>query len=177
MCREHFFTTARVVRQAYPACVSHPLSQADFDAIYARVPRLTVELVMVEPDGVVLTRRAIPPGQGLWHLPGATVRFGETLAETARRVSREETGVEVEGLEQLGIVEYVFPDYEHRPVSVVYLAQPVSRCYRCDQNATDVRAFRVPDQIVEIAAIPQHRAFLLEHAEVISRRVRLLERL
>lgn len=127
---------------------------------------------MVEPDGVVLTRRAIPPCQGLWHLPGATVRFGEALEDTARRVAREETGVEVKGLEQLGIVEYVFPDYAHRPVSVLYLAQPVSRRYCCDQNATDVRAFRVPDEIVEVDAIPQHRGFLLEHAEVIRRRVR-----
>lgn len=126
---------------------------------------------MVEPGGVVLTRRSISPGAGLWHLPGVTLRFGETLAEAAHRVALDETGVEVEGLQQLGVVEYVFPNYAHRPVSVVYLAQPISRHYRCDETATDVRAFQVPKQLIEIDMIVQHRAFLLEHIEVISRRV------
>lgn len=149
--------------------MTHTLSQAEFDAIYSRVPRLCVEIVMVEPGGVVLTRRSIPPGEGLWHLPGGTLRFGETLVEAARRVALDETGVEVKCLQQLGVVEYVFPNYAHRPVSVVYLAQPIGRHYRCDETATDVRAFQIPDQLIEIDVIVQHRAFLLEHAEVISR--------
>jgi ADP-ribose pyrophosphatase YjhB (NUDIX family) len=157
--------------------MTHPFSQAEFDAIYSCVPRLCVEIVMVEPGGVVLTRRSIPPGEGLWHLPGATVRFGETLAQTARRVALDETGVEIECLEQLGVVEYVFPNYAHRPVAVVYLAQPIGRRYRCDETATDVRAFQVPDQLIEIDVIVQHRAFLLEHAEVINRRVRAVKAL
>ena len=152
--------------------MGHPLSQADFDSIYARVPRLCAELVMVEPGGVVLTKRAIAPGAGLWHLPGGTVRFGETLVEAACRVAREETGVEVEHLEQLGVVEYVFPNYAHRPVSVVFLAQVTSTRYRHDATATDVRAFQVPDRLIAIDVIEQHRTFVLEHIEVINRRVR-----
>lgn len=150
----------------------HPLSQAEFDAIYSRVPRLCAELVMVEPGGVVFTKRSISPGAGLWHLPGGTVRFGETLVEAARRVALEETGVAVEHLQQLGVVEYVFPNYAHRPVSVVFLAQPIGKQYRCDETATDVRAFQVPAQLSEIDIIEQHRVFVLEHAEVINRRVR-----
>jgi len=51
----------------------HPLSQTEFDTIYARVPRLCVEVIMVEPDGVVLTKRSIEPGAGLWHIPGAAL--------------------------------------------------------------------------------------------------------
>lgn len=126
---------------------------------------------MVEPGGVVFTKRSIAPGAGLWHLPGGTLRFGETLVEAARRVALEETGVEIEALQQLGVVEYVFPNYAHRPVSVVFLAQPISRQYRCDETATDVCAFHVPDQLTEIDVIEQHRAFLLEHAQVINRHV------
>ena len=148
--------------------MTHPLSQAEYDAIYSRVPRLCVELVMVEHSGVVLTKRSVPPGEGLWHLPGATVRHGETLVETARRVALTETGVEIEGLQQLGVVEYVFPNYAHRPVSVLYLVRPIGQNYRCDETATDVRAFQVPDRLAEVDVIPQHRALLLEHAEIIK---------
>lgn len=155
--------------------MTHPLSQADFDSIYARVPRLCVELVMVEPGGVVLTKRSIPPGEGMWHLPGGTVRFGETLAEAARRVALDETGVSIELQHQLGVLEYVFPDYVQRPVGVVYFAHPLSSDYRCDAYATDVRAFQVSDPILEVQGmvIEQHRAFLLTHAEAIHKVSRL----
>lgn len=153
--------------------MTHPLSQTEFDAIYSRVPRLCVDIVMVEPDGVVLTKRSIEPGRGLWHLPGGTLRFGETLVEAVRRVALDETGVEVECLQQLGVVEYVFANYAHWPVGVAYLAQPINRNYHCDETATDVRAFQVPDQLIEIEVITQHREFLLEHAEVIGRHARL----
>jgi ADP-ribose pyrophosphatase YjhB (NUDIX family) len=147
----------------------HPLSQADFDSIYARVPRLCVEVIMVEPDGVVLTKRAIAPGAGLWHIPGATLRFGETLADAAHRVAQEECGVAIEGLEQLGVVEYVFAEYPQWPVSVVYLARPLTRRYRHDRAATDVHAFKVPDGVAQLAIIEQHRTLLLEHAARIGR--------
>lgn len=152
--------------------MTHPLSQSEFDAIYSRVPRLCVELVMVEPGGVVLTKRSISPGEGLWHLPGGTLRFGETLVEAARRVALDETGVEVKCLQQLGVIEYVFPNYAHWPVGVVFLAKPIARHYRCDETATDVRAFQVPDQLIDIEVIGQHRTFLLDNAEVIDRCVR-----
>ena len=41
--------------------MSHPFTQAEFDAIYARVPRLTVEVVLRGPRGVFLTRRSAGP--------------------------------------------------------------------------------------------------------------------
>lgn len=148
--------------------MTHPLSQTEYDAIYSRVPRLCVELVMVEPAGVVLTQRAVPPGEGLWHLPGGTVQHGEMLVEAARRVALDETGVQIQIVQQLGVAEYAFPNYAHRPVSVVYLARPIVQNYRCDETATDVRAFSVPDQLAGISMIAQHRAFLLEHAEIIK---------
>lgn len=150
----------------------HPLSQAEFDTIYGRVPRLCVEIIMVEPDGVVLTKRAITPGEGLWHIPGATLRFGETLVDAARRVAQEECHVAIDDLEQLGVVEYVFEGYPQRPVSVLYLAKPLTRRYRHDRTATDVRPFKVPEGVVQLAIIEQHRALLLEHAARIEQRMR-----
>ena len=84
----------------------HPLSRAEFDAVYARVPRLTVEVVLRGDAGVVLTRRAIEPARGLWHLPGGTVHFGETVTAAVRRVARAELGVDVVVGELLGWIEY-----------------------------------------------------------------------
>jgi ADP-ribose pyrophosphatase YjhB (NUDIX family) len=85
---------------------SHPFTQADFDAIYSLVPRLTVEVVLRGPRGVFLTRRSAGPCRGLWHIPGGTVRFAEPLADAVARVAFAETGVTVTGTRPLGPIEY-----------------------------------------------------------------------
>lgn len=85
-----------------------PLPQAEYERIYSRVPRLTVEVVVTggAGEGVLLALRSSGPCRGLWHLPGGTVRYGEPLVEAVHRVARTELGVEV-GIDRvLGYVEY-----------------------------------------------------------------------
>jgi len=53
------------------------LPQAEYESIYAKVPRRTVELVIVSSKRILLSRRQTGPCAGLWHIPGGTVRFGE----------------------------------------------------------------------------------------------------
>ena len=86
---------------------AHPLSPAEFDAIYSQVPRLTVEIIVRDSNGsVFLTKRAIPPCAGQWHLPGGTVRFAEPLLEAVRRIARHELGIEVRDARGNGYIEY-----------------------------------------------------------------------
>ncbi len=47
---------------------------------------------------------------GWWGLPGGLLEIGETFQECARREAREETGLEVEPIELLGV--YAGPQYE-----------------------------------------------------------------
>ena len=83
-----------------------PLPQSDFQEIYARVPRLTVEVVIVSTSGVMLALRREGPCGGLWHIPGGTVRFGEPLTDAVERVAEQELGVEVVTDDLLGYIEY-----------------------------------------------------------------------
>jgi ADP-ribose pyrophosphatase YjhB (NUDIX family) len=79
-----------------------PLPQEEFDAIFSRVPRLTVELVLAfaERGGVLLQLRDTGPCKGLWSLPGGTVRFGEPVRDAVKRVARDELGVSIKVDEQ-----------------------------------------------------------------------------
>jgi 8-oxo-dGTP diphosphatase len=54
---------------------------------------------------ILVVRRARPPSEGLWSIPGGRVEPGETLAEAARREVREETGLDVDVQEILGHVD------------------------------------------------------------------------
>src|SRR5947209_6405839 len=98
------------------------LPKADFDAIYSRVPRLSVEVVITSPErGVLLLLRNIPPNVGAWHIPGGTVLFGEPAVETVKRVARDELGADVTVGELLGYIEYP-SHYENGLDSPVWLA-------------------------------------------------------
>jgi len=84
----------------------HPLAQEEFRYIFSKVPRLTVEVVIRSSDGVLLTLRRIEPCEGLWHLPGGTVHFGEKLTEAVQRIAKREVGLAVGAMKLLGYIEY-----------------------------------------------------------------------
>ena len=76
---------------------------------YPQAPVAAVGAVVIEGDAVLLIKRAFPPRQGEWSLPGGQLELGESLADGVRREVREETGLEVE----VGPVVEVF-DRVHR---------------------------------------------------------------
>ncbi len=45
---------------------------------------------------MLIVRRAQPPANGLYTLPGGVVEIGETLVDAVMREVREETGLEIE---------------------------------------------------------------------------------
>ena len=84
----------------------NPLTPEEFSFIYSKVPRLTVELIIKNKDGMLLTKRAIEPCIGQWHLPGGTVRFGESLVNAVKRIANRELGIEIIQTKNVGIIEY-----------------------------------------------------------------------
>ena len=105
------------------------LPKAEFDAIFSRVPRLCVEVVIATPQrGVLLMLRDIPPNVGAWHIPGGTVMFGERLTDAVRRVARDELGLEVTVGDLLGYIEYP-SHYENgldSPVGLAFATTPAA---------------------------------------------------
>jgi ADP-ribose pyrophosphatase YjhB (NUDIX family) len=134
----------------------HPLPKADFDAIYARVPRLTVEVLVELADGLVLVRRDIEPCLGQWHIPGGTVFFGESPLEAVRRVALVELGLEVTPGALVGYIEYptMHADgYPGWPVGMAFTAVRVGGDLTGSDMGAEVACFRpepasVPDDII-----------------------------
>ena len=79
-------------------------------------PRLVVTtLPITEAGEVILLRRGIEPGQGLWAQPGGFLEIDETVREGAIRETLEETGLIVEPGEIVGL-------YSRTQAAVVVIA-------------------------------------------------------
>jgi 8-oxo-dGTP diphosphatase len=64
-------------------------------------PRATADVIIELDGGIVLVKRRHPPLG--WALPGGFMDLGETIAAAARREAKEETGLDVELTDLLGI--------------------------------------------------------------------------
>ena len=138
-----------------------PLPKDEFDWIFSRVPRLTVEVVISTPErGVLLSLRDIEPCRDLWHLPGGTVRFGEPLVEAVARVARDELRLSVDVGEMLGYIEY--PSHHENgldsPVGLAFRAQPRSAQPGAEQLPEGIEWFtRLPEGLYQ-----EQREFLVQ---------------
>ncbi|MBP1705641.1 MAG: hypothetical protein H6Q36_1380 [Chloroflexi bacterium] len=106
-------------------------------------PRLVVTTLPITDRGeVMLLRRGIEPGRGLWAQPGGFMEVDETVHEGAVRETLEETGVLVEPGHILGL--YSRP--EAAIVVVAFEARIVGGEPRPTAEALEVRSF-LPEAI------------------------------
>ncbi len=106
-------------------------------------PRLVVGTLPVTADGsIVLVKRGIEPGLGMWAQPGGFLEIDETAAEGAIRETLEETGYVVE----LGPIVGLYSRVEAAIVTAIYAARVVAGEPRTSPETLEVRAFR-PDRI------------------------------
>ena len=112
--------------------------------VYYLDPKIAVgTIIRTDDNRIVLVRRAIEPGYGLWVFPGGYVDRGEEITAAARREAKEESGLDIRLDGLINLYSYA----GRTPIIVVYAATIVGGQLCADDECLEARLF-------EAGAIP-----------------------
>ncbi len=130
------------------------------DFVLWRDPKVASAVVVEVDGGVVLGRRAIEPGYGLWCLPGGFVNHDEHPADAAIRECMEEISAAVELTSLIGVYHVPKQDAPSM-VGIAYRARlPAGAQLGAGPEMLEVRVFSV-DSLPPLA-FPSHRQVIDE---------------
>jgi 8-oxo-dGTP diphosphatase len=125
---------------------------------FPETPLVGVGAVVVHEGRVLLVRRGTEPLKGHWSLPGGLLEVGEPLAAGVVREVREETGLTVEPVELIELLDRIHREGErvrYHYVIADYLCRMVGGVLQAASDADAVRW-------VERAEWNSHSALLLD---------------
>ena len=123
-------------------------------------PKVAVGTIIHNGDGrIVLVKRAIEPGFGLWVFPGGYVDRGETPQSAAVREAREECGLDVR-LDALVNVD-AYPG--RTPIIIVYAATTLGGDLCTDDECSEAALFGEGDVPWNELAFPSTRDALRDY--------------
>jgi 8-oxo-dGTP diphosphatase len=116
---------------------------------FPEVPLVGVGAIIIEGPidnaRVLLVKRAHPPLQAQWSIPGGVLEVGELVRDAAIREAREETGLIVEPGDLLGVYDRVLRNAEQRVqyhyVLIDFLCRRVGGELAAASDAAEVRWF------------------------------------
>lgn len=100
-----------------------------------RNPVPTVDIIMQKGSKVLMIRRRNEPFASRLALPGGFVNEGETAEDAAKREAKEETSLEIEPIEILGVYSDPARDPRRHTLTVVFVAIMIGGTERASDDA------------------------------------------
>ena len=108
-------------------------------------PIVGVGAVIINDNQVLLVKRAKPPKQGLWCIPGGKVEFGETLQQAAEREIKEETGVLIKAGDPVYVFDLIDGENGFHYVIIDLLSDYISGTPKAADDAEAAKWFSLDD--------------------------------
>ena len=114
--------------------------------------------VLIEEDGrYLLVKRAAEPDAGMWSVPGGLIDVGEKAADAAAREALEETGLTIEILNRVDVVDKIVRDpngeVRYHFVIIDFIARPLSGDMKPMDDALDA-VWVKPDEFTDYELTP-----------------------
>lgn len=107
-------------------------------------PAVSADVVVLDGDSILLIKRLKDPFAGSWALPGGFMDMEEPADAAAIRELKEETGLVVESVKQVGAYSTVDRDPRGRVVTVAFFATASKTDhFAAADDAADARWFSI----------------------------------
>ena len=111
-----------------------------------RNPSLTVDIFIYDENkNFILIKRGNEPFKNYWALPGGFVDYGESVEKAAIREALEETSINVELENLVGVYSEPNRDPRRHTVSITYTAKGNMGNMKADDDACDIGIFTKKD--------------------------------
>lgn len=91
-------------------------------------PQIAADTIIPNKKGkILIIKRAKYPFKGKWVLPGGKTKPNEEVEKTSTRETKEETGIEIELKDLLGIYSDPNRDPRGRYISVAFISKPTDK--------------------------------------------------
>lgn len=124
-----------------------------------RNPTPTVDIILQRDSKILMVRRKKDPFKGQLALPGGFINEGETAEEAARREAIEETSLEVEPIEILGVYSDPKRDPRKHVMSIVFVGIIVGGSDKAGDDAESI-------EWVELGNI-EKQEIAFDHAQIL----------
>lgn len=124
-----------------------------------RNPTSTADIILQRDSKILMVRRRKDPFKGQLALPGGFINEGETAEEAARREAIEETTLEVEPIEILGVYSDPKRDPRKHIMSIVFVGIIVGGSDKAGDDAESI-------EWVELGTI-EKQEIAFDHAQIL----------
>jgi ADP-ribose pyrophosphatase YjhB (NUDIX family) len=124
-------------------------------------PVPAVDFIIEKDSKILLIRRKNEPFKGMLSIPGGFINEGETAEEAMKREAREETMLETEPIQILGVYSDPKRDLRMHTLSITFIARPVGGSEKASDDASSVEWF-------DLADLDSDQKLAFDHAKILA---------